>query len=135
MLVAYSDNGDNSGKSKFDVLVKNKGIGPAIVKRVDIVYKGKSYTTFGDLFSVVNPKNTGWTNSTLEGVTMSPLEEIRPIQIPMSEAGFRFRELIYSGEVKVKIYYQSVYKKCYSSERFDTQELPDCDEMERPKPK
>ena len=81
----------------------------------------------------MNPKKIGWDNGTLEGVTMSPSETITPISVPLSDAGYRFRELMYSGEVKVKIYYQSVYKKCYVSERFDAQELPDCSEMERKK--
>ena len=131
VLVAYNNSGERQGKESFEVTVKNKGIGPAIVKRVDILYKGKRYESFGDLFRLVKPQEMEWMNSGLEGVTMSPSEEIKPIQIPLSEAGVRFTKLMYSGEVKVKIYYQSVYKKCYSSEGFDTIELPDCDEMKR----
>jgi hypothetical protein len=134
VLIAYSDTGiDDKFRSSFKVIANNKGIGPAIVKRVDIRYKNKKYDTFGDLFATVNPKKIGWNNSTLEGVTMSPSETITPIEIPLSDAGYRFRQLIYSGEVSVKIYYQSVYKKCYMSERFDAIELPDCSELEKKK--
>ena len=56
VLVAYNNSGERQGKESFEVTVKNKGIGPAIVKRVDILYKGKRYESFGDLFRLVKPK-------------------------------------------------------------------------------
>ena len=43
VLMSYSDTGiDDKLRSSFKVMATNKGIGPAIVKRVDIMYKNKN---------------------------------------------------------------------------------------------
>jgi hypothetical protein len=122
------DNGslkNSSSTGYFRVNVANKGIGPAIIKKVEIIHKGKAYKTFGDLFEATTGNNN-YTNSSLEGRTLSAGETIHPIGVGESKEGLLFTNVFYNSTI-FRVYYQSVYGKCFVSEGFATKELPDCE--------
>jgi hypothetical protein len=124
---------ETKDKEFFSVNVINKGIGPAIIRKVEIKYKGKTYHEFSDVFDVAI-KSGFYIHRGLEGRTMASNEVITPIEIPLSKQGHHFAKLFYSNDsTKVKIYYQSVYGKCFVSSGFDAKELPDCRDLEQKK--
>ncbi len=126
--------GDGSGiKEDFKINVINKGIGPALIKKVEIKYKGKTYNEFCNVYEVATESNN-YSKSSLEGRTMASNETVNPIQISLSKEGHKFAQLFYNHDsIQTKIYYQSVYGKCYVSSGFDAKELPDCRDLEKPK--
>jgi hypothetical protein len=122
-------------KEYFTVNVENKGIGPALIKKVEIKFQGKMYNKFGDVFEIATKSHT-YVNSGLEGRTIASNELVNPIKIPLSVEGHKFARLFYnsdSASMSVKIYYQSVYGKCFVSSGFDAKELPDCSILEEKK--
>jgi hypothetical protein len=126
--------GDSSGvKEEFKVNITNKGIGPALIKKVEIKYRGKVYREFSDLYEFATESNN-YSRSSLEGRTMASNETVNPIQISLSKEGHKFAQLFYNHDsIQTKIYYQSVYGKCYVSSGFDAKELPDCSALEEKK--
>ncbi len=120
-------------KESFSVNVMNKGIGPALIKKVEIKYRGKVFNDFGDVFREATG-SSNFINSSLEGRTMASNEVIQPVQIPLSIEGHKFAQVFYHRDTtQVKIYYQSVYGKCYVSSGFEVKELPDCSDLEEKK--
>ena len=117
-------------KEYFKVNIVNKGIGPAIIKKVEIKFREKVYNNFGDVFNVATGSGN-YINSSLQNRTMASDEMINPIQIPLSVEGHTFTQLFYNHDsIQTKIYYQSVYGKCFVSSGFDAKELPDCSALE-----
>ena len=126
--------GDGSGVNEvFKVNVTNKGIGPAIIKKVELKFRGKIYHDFSDVFFIANG-NYNFGRSSLEGRTMASNEMLNPIQIELSKEGHKFAQLFYNHDsLECKVYYQSVYGKCFVSSGFDAKELPDCSVLEEKK--
>lgn len=123
--------GDGSGiKENFKINITNKGIGPSLIKKVEIKYRGKIYHEFCDIFELATESNN-FSKSSLEGRTMASNETVNPIQISLSKEGHKFAQLFYNHDsIQTKIYYQSVYGKCFVSSGFDAKELPDCSVLE-----
>jgi hypothetical protein len=120
-------------KEFFRVNVANKGIGPAIIKKVEIKYKGKVYHELTDVFELATQSNK-YSHSSLEGRTMASNETVNPIEISLSKEGHKFAQLFYNHDsIQTKIYYQSVYGKCFVSSGFEVKELPDCSALEEKK--
>lgn len=126
--------GDSTGiKEVFKINVTNKGIGPALIKKVEIKYKGTIYHNFSDIFDVAI-KSGNYSRSSLEGRTLASNEIVNPIDIPLSQQGHKFAQLFYNHDsLECKVYYQSVYGKCFVSSGFDAKELPDCSVLEEKK--
>ena len=127
-LSGTDDNKGTTDKAFFRVNVINKGIGPALIKKVEIKYKGKIYHELTDAFHVAIKSGQSIHNG-LEGRTMASNETIHPIEIPLSQQGYKFAQIFYDS-TQIKIYYQSVYGKCFVSSGFDAKELPDCSILE-----
>jgi hypothetical protein len=121
-----------SSKQVFKVNITNKGIGPAIIKKVILKYKGKTYREFSEIYDVAI-KLGDYERSSVEGRTMASNETFNPINIPLSTQGYRFGQMFYNDSIQVKIYYQSVYGKCFVSSGVDAKELPDCKDLEEKK--
>jgi hypothetical protein len=122
-------------KEYFTVNIDNKGIGPALIKKVEIKFQGKTYNNFSEVFEIYT-KSSNYVNSSLEGRTISSEEIVNPIKIPLSVEGHKFAQLFYHSDslgLQVKIYYKSVYGKCFVSSGFDAKELPDCSVLEEKK--
>lgn len=126
--------GDSTGiKEDFKINVTNKGIGPALIKKVEVKYKGKVYKEFCNVYELATASNN-YSKSSLEGRTMASNETVNPIQISLSKEGHKFAQLFYNHDsIQTKIYYQSVYGKCFVSSGFDAKELPDCSALEEKK--
>jgi hypothetical protein len=134
LQLTTTNNGEENGEDYFQIEVKNKGVGPAIVRRVDVYYKGQRHESISDLFGVyIGNKYDGiaFRNSSLEGLTVAIQEEIRPLVIQKSKVGNGFKKFYYSDSVSVAIYYQSVYKKNFVCSKKGNFELPDDFEMTR----
>ena len=127
-LSGTNDSKGTTNKEFFRVNVVNKGIGPALIKRVEIKYKGKIYHELTDVFYVAIKSGQSIHNG-FEGRTMASNETIHPIEIPFSVEGHKFAQIFYDS-TQIKIYYQSVYGKCFVSSGFDAKELPDCSVLE-----
>ena len=120
-------------KESFKVNITNKGIGPAIIKKVELTFRGKVYHEYSDIFFMVN-HNYNFGRSSLEGRVMAANETVNPLQIPLSTEGHKFSQIFYNADsLQCKIYYQSVYGKCFISSGFDAHELPNCDFLEEKK--
>ena len=132
LQLTTTNTGEKNGKDYFQVEVKNKGIGPAIVRRVDVFYKGRRHGSIAELFKVKFP-NAICYESSVEGLTMSIQEEIKPLVLKESREGNLFKYLFQSDSVQVDIYYQSVYKKNFLCRKGSNTELPDDFEMYRNK--
>ena len=129
-ITGSNDYGGTKDKENFKINITNKGIGPAIIKKVIIEFRGKIYNDFGDVFTIATASKN-YINSSLEGRTMASDETVNPVQIPLSIEGHKFAPLFYDHDsIKVKIYYQSVYGKCFVSSGIDAKELPDCSILE-----
>ena len=128
-ITGSNDYGGTKDKETFKVNITNKGIGPAIIKKVKIEFRGKIYNDFGEFFTVATASRN-YINSSLEGRTMASNETVNPVQIPLSMEGHKFAQLFYNDSTQIKIYYQSVYGKCFVSSGFDAKELPDCSILE-----
>ena len=132
-ITGSNDYAGTKGKEKFTVNITNKGIGPAIIRKVEIKFRGKIYNDFGEVFTIATGSRN-YVNSSLEGRTMASNETVNPVQIPLSMEGHKFAPVFYNHDsTKVKIYYQSVYGKCFVSSGFDAKELPDCSVLEEKK--
>ncbi len=129
-LSTTNDYGGTNDKELFNINVNNKGIGPALIKKVEIKFRGKIFSEFGDVFRLITG-SSNFINSSLEGRTMASNEIINPVQIPLSIEGYKFAHVFGNHDsVQTKIYYQSVYGKCFVSSGFDTKELPDCSALD-----
>ena len=129
-LSGTNDSKGTTNKEFFRVNVINKGIGPALIKKVEIKYKGKIYHELTDIFHEAIKSGCNVVHNGLEGRTMASNETIHPIEIPFSVEGHKFAQLFYGDSTQIKIYYQSVYGKCFVSSGFDAKELPDCSILE-----
>lgn len=98
--------GDSTGiKEDFKINVTNKGIGPALIKKVEVKYKGKVYKEFCNVYELATASNN-YSKSSLEGRTMASNETVNPIQISLSKEGHKFAQLFYNHDsIQTKIYY------------------------------
>lgn len=104
----------------FSMMVKNKGIGPAIVQRVERTLDGQPIETNRQLLEAVMGPDTKirLINSGLEGRVLSPGEEVLVLRIPDLTEAREFQAKFRARKFAMNITYSSVYGDTWVSTGF-----------------
>ena len=110
----------------YRVLVANKGVGPAILGKVEIKLAGKDVANCEDVIKEVLGDNADIDAeySTVQGLVLSPGEEIAAIKIPGATAGKEFEMKLKAFHFEMKITYCSVYGDCWTCSGNEVQRVP-----------
>ncbi len=116
--------------SDFHVTVKNKGVGPALIRKVEMTVDGKPVRSATELVTAVRGPN--WTlpgiiNSSLEDRVLAPGEEISPILIPDVTAGRAFEADLRKHAFRLRVTYCSVYGDCWITDGTTVTRAPKVD--------
>lgn len=94
----------------FFIEVNNKGIGPAIVRKVEISLNGKYFKNFNEVVSSIpGLKNKEFSYSTINNRVIAANESIRALSINDPESISLLTEFLKNNDFKFEIYYSSVY--------------------------
>jgi len=117
----------NAGE--FHISAQNKGVGPAIVRKVELSLDGRPLKNNRELITaVLGPDWTlGFFNSSLEGRVLIPGEMIMPFRIPDPSEAKAFDEKLRGHTLGLRITYCSVYGDCWVTDGDSTKRLPKVD--------
>lgn len=115
----------NVDEYRFDA--ENKGVGPALVRKVAIRYNGKALRTNGELVREVMGAGTklDWQNGGLAGTVMSPGEKKSFLIVPGKEGGKAFGDKFDAQKLSLEITYCSIYGRCWTSVGLGSRRAPD----------
>ena len=101
----------------YRICVDNKGVGPAIIRKVEIVVDGKVVPDNKALITaVLGPEwKMGYENSTLNGRVLAPGEEIVMLKIPDLKEGRAFEAKLRAHPFDLRITYCSIYGDCWEN--------------------
>ncbi len=116
-----------SNAESFDLQAENKGVGPALVRKVVMKYNGQTVAgNRGLVAAVLGPdSDLKWQNSALQGNVLSPGEKITLFSIPDKATGRAFEAKLDAGKFTMEITYCSIYGRCWSSTGFTAKRAPD----------
>jgi hypothetical protein len=107
--------------------LENKGIGPAIVKKVTLKLDGDEFKSFGKLFEALGDTTfETYTYSTVSNKVLAPGEAIRPFFVKDWRKGEELLEGLRTHSFEYLICYCSVYGDCWSSSGLSVK-VCDCD--------
>ncbi len=114
---SYADRGDHAG---FDIHVDNNGVGPALVKSVQVSLDDKPLPSWNDAFPVVVGHGTAFAHlQGLAGVVIPPNTNrettIHAIRIDDAAQAAKFYEA--RDRFKIDICYCSIYDDCWIAHR------------------
>ncbi|MBX2946599.1 MAG: hypothetical protein KF725_12265 [Cyclobacteriaceae bacterium] len=98
------------------VEVSNKGIGPALVKKVTLKLDGKEFNSLSEMFEVLTDstfQNYGY--STIQGRVIAPGEHMRAFEIWDKATADRIRAALTKRNFEYEICYCSVFNDCWLS--------------------
>ena len=121
---SMDSNVDSTGRS--ELFIWNRGIGPALIKYVDIQYKGKHYSEYefqNVMRLMLNIKDTTVLIPTMVSTaTAAPIaasEEIKMIDIQDKKICYLFNQAYFkagnSGELDITIYFSDVYDRLFKT--------------------
>ena len=94
----------------------NKGVGPAMIKSVQIDYNGKPVSTYLELLDRAKPNNDlnygNISTNKINGVVMAPNESIVLMALPWTPDSRKIQPML-GDSVKVRIQYCSVLDECW----------------------
>jgi hypothetical protein len=108
---AYVDPADTSDTLR-KLAIFNKGVGPAIVRSVQVSVDGKSQTTWQQVFSALNLSSVHFGYSSLAGNVLSPGETLDVLIFKDAPAYSRFRDAM-SARARMSICYCSTLGECW----------------------
>ena len=113
----------------YRIAVRNKGVGPAIVRKVEMSLDGKPLPDNAALVAAVLGKEAdlAYQNASLEGRVLAPGEEVVLFRIPDLKAALAFQAQQHKHQFGLKITYASVYGDCWVSDGAKVQALPPVD--------
>ncbi|HSF55452.1 MAG TPA: hypothetical protein VLA71_16980 [Algoriphagus sp.] len=106
----------SSRSGNYDYGIENKGVGPAIVKKFEYVYRGTSYDNTRALFTALfgeNMKGVGFSGVNKDYV-FKPEEAISLLSLDNPDSVIR--QIAYrweSASVNLKVTYSDVYGNCW----------------------
>lgn len=117
----------HSNVDDFRLEAENKGVGPALIRKVTMSFNGKPLGGNGDLVREVMGADTklDWQNGGLEGTVMSAGEKTSFLIIPGKEPGRAFGVKLAAGKFSLEITYCSIYGRCWTSMGFGSKRAPD----------
>jgi len=106
-----------TGQERFDVIVGNRGIGPAVVKYVSADIDGEEKLSWYDIVKpLVGEKRFGLSHESVIGAVIAPNEDITIVsvdaQYSSAELVTAFRDLVRSERANLIICYCSVFDDC-----------------------
>jgi len=123
------------GEERFDIIVSNRGIGPAVVKSVAVTVDGEEMNSWFEVVgSIAGDRQVGISNNVLGGAVIAANEDIIAVSLEAkystAEATVAFRDLTRSGRANLRICYCSVFDDCwthdaYAGETIETKSCPD----------
>ena len=104
----------------FQLLASNKGVGPALVRKMDMRYKGKAINSNRELLeAVMGPSDEVIIhNSAVLHAVISPGEKITFLSIPDKASGKTFAAKFNRDEFVLNITYCSIYGRCWVTSGF-----------------
>lgn len=110
----------------YKLTVQNKGIGPAIVRKVSMKIDGKEVAGNGALIeAVTGTRNIRWINSELMNRVLSANETTTILSLPEPEQARNFQSRLAGGKFELAITYCSIYGRCWTSTGFTTTRAAD----------
>ncbi|NQZ06662.1 MAG: hypothetical protein HRT35_05805 [Algicola sp.] len=101
----------NTGDDRFSVVVKNSGVGPALIEHVEVRVDGNIIKTWNDATDIIAPNmSISKGQSILTNYVLLPGETIVPIRL-QDEVANLFN--VDRKRVRLKICYCSIYEKCW----------------------
>ena len=96
----------------FQILARNKGVGPALVSKVEMTLDGRPVSNNQALISAVLGPDwslKGYLNASLEGRVLSPGEEVLAFHIVDPAEGRAFHEKMRAHRFEMTVTYTNVY--------------------------
>jgi hypothetical protein len=99
----------------YHLSVRNKGVGPAIIRKVEMRVDGKVVQNNRALVAAVLGPDSKLTyqNSSLEGRVLAPGEEIMPFRVPGFQNSREFDAKLRAHTFDLNITYCSIYGDCW----------------------
>ncbi len=112
---------------EFAIVATNKGVGPALVRKMLWTFNGKVVDgNRGLVFAVMGPDVAlTWQNSDLEGNVLSPGEKVALFSIADPDKKKIFENKLRAGKVTLEITYCSIYGRCWTSTGSGAKRAPD----------
>ena len=106
------------GEERFDIVVSNKGIGPARIEMVNVTIGGVEQTSWYEIVRALPDGETaGISSYRLADATLSPEEDIVAVSVEAKYGSLElvnaFRDLVRGGEAAMEICYCSVFDDCW----------------------
>lgn len=107
-----------SNVEDYRIAVKNKGVGPALIRQVEMSLDGKPLADNPALVAAVLGPDAklGYQNSTLNGRVLAPGEEVILFRIPDLKEALPFQAKQREHRFELKVTYCSVYGDCWVSD-------------------
>lgn len=107
-----------SNVEDYRIAVKNKGVGPAIIRQVEMSLDGKPLADNPALVAaVLGPgAKLDYQNSTLNGRVLAPGEEVVLFRIPDLKEALPFQAKQHEHRFDLRITYCSIYGDCWVSD-------------------
>lgn len=111
----------------YKLTVQNKGIGPAIVRKVALKVDGRPLEGNGALMNAVmgEQNDIKWINSSLEGRVLSANETVSILSISDPEQARAYQVSLSKRKFELDITYCSIYGRCWTSTGFATTRAAD----------
>ncbi len=101
----------NTGHEKFEIMVRNAGVGPALIKNVEVTVDGVIIKNWDDAINRIAPNEmNSRSQSILTNYVLVPGGTIEPIGLKGQVAEL-FRAD--TKRVRLKVCYCSIYEKCW----------------------
>lgn len=114
---------------EFHISARNKGVGPAVIRKVEMSVDGRRVQDNRALIGAVlgSDWTLDYTNSSLEGRVLLPGEEVMPFRIPDKEQARGFDAKLRGHTLGLRITYCSVYGDCWVTDGDSIKRLPKVD--------
>lgn len=117
------------GEERFEIIVSNKGIGPARIRQVSVTISGQEQTSWYEIVrKLPGGDDAKISNYRLADIVLAPNEDITAVSLQAPYASretiFAFRELVQSGDAGMSICYCSVFEDCWNLDAYARRPVP-----------
>ena len=117
----------SSDQDAYQIIAVNKGVGPAIVRKMHWSFNGKTVDSHrGLVLAVRDPAiDMHWQSSDLEGTVLSPGEKVTLIALADPVHRRDFKRRLDAGKFTLEITFCSIYGRCWTSSGAAAKRAPD----------
>ncbi len=117
------------GEERFDVIVGNRGIGPARIKSATLTVDGKRVKSWYEVIdTLADGAEYGISNYPIAGEVLAPGEDIVTVSVEAKYASIdivkAFRDLVRARRGNLQICYCSVFDECWRSDALSRMTTP-----------